>query len=206
MAVREIGLYRYSDSNALQGAYFCLPLPLLRSALLHYPTLRLLVRAWSSGGRSQCDGNDDRPGRSFAAAPVPSWRFAHLNFDGRAGRRAINRRLAKDKRRLIVVDFENLPFKATFGIGPMRARIARCRSACFQSGLRRVRTAWRRRGPARRRQHCQAGGARLRAPRARCISSSLIGGSQDGLSSIERTLCSNLPHDIQHYRDTLSVL
>jgi len=47
--------------------------------------------------------------------------------------------------------------------------------------------------------------AAARAARG-CISSSLIGGSQDGLSSIERTLCSNLPHDIQHYRDTLSVL
>jgi hypothetical protein len=52
---------------------------------------------------------------SSSATPTDR-RFAHLNFDGRAGRRAINRRLAKDKRRLIVVNFENLPFKATFGI------------------------------------------------------------------------------------------
>jgi two-component sensor histidine kinase len=77
MAIREVGLFGYAHPDALQGAAFCLPLPLLRSALLRYSALRLLVGTWSSGWRSQCDGYDDQPGHSFAAAARSNRRTDH---------------------------------------------------------------------------------------------------------------------------------
>ena len=44
MVVREVGLFGHPNPYAFQGASSCLPLSLLRNALLHHASLRLLVR------------------------------------------------------------------------------------------------------------------------------------------------------------------
>jgi hypothetical protein len=71
-----VGLPERSNPNALQGAAFCLSLSLLRGALLHHPTLRVFVGAWSGRRRPQRASNDDRPGRSITSA-TPAYRRTH---------------------------------------------------------------------------------------------------------------------------------